>query len=246
MSAIDNFTSEIRLLAGSRLPQHWLHCDGQSLSVADNEPLFEQIGYRYGGSGGNFSLPRIADKGPSLRYMICTLGIKPNSDFALGTLLMSEIRYIAGLPNGTIDAIPARGQRLPLEQFPALFSILGLRFGGNGTSNFQLPTLPELTPASGPAIPPLIGIAGIYPQRDNYYSDAYTSEVRQMALEFTARGWFPCQGQLVPAGGNAALFSLVLDRFGQSNLRQFFLPTIPDSGGVPFFIDAQGVYPDPD
>jgi microcystin-dependent protein len=33
------------------------------------------------------------------------------------------------------------GQLLPISQYTALFSLLGVQFGGNGTSNFQLPDL---------------------------------------------------------------------------------------------------------
>jgi microcystin-dependent protein len=35
----------------------------------------------------------------------------------------------------------AAGQTLPISQYTALFSLLGTMYGGNGTSNFQLPNL---------------------------------------------------------------------------------------------------------
>lgn len=38
-------------------PTGWLACDGQSLLVASYPDLFAAIGYTYGGSGANFSLP---------------------------------------------------------------------------------------------------------------------------------------------------------------------------------------------
>jgi microcystin-dependent protein len=58
------------------------------------------------------------------------------------------------------------GQALPISQNTALFSLLGTQFGGNGTTNFNLPTLPE-TPAKPDAKPILyiIAISGIYPSR---------------------------------------------------------------------------------
>jgi microcystin-dependent protein len=34
-----------------------------------------------------------------------------------------------------------QGQILPIQQYTALFSLLGVNFGGNGTSNFGLPDL---------------------------------------------------------------------------------------------------------
>lgn len=38
------------------------------------------------------------------------------------------------------------GQVLPINQYTALFSLLGINFGGNGTSNFQLPDLRSRAP----------------------------------------------------------------------------------------------------
>ena len=46
------------------------------------------------------------------------------------------------------------GQVLPISQNTALFSILGITYGGNGTSNFGLPNLQAclpLAPGQGPA-----------------------------------------------------------------------------------------------
>ncbi|WP_343693962.1 tail fiber protein [Chitinophaga sp.] len=37
--------------------------------------------------------------------------------------------------------IPCSGQLLPIAQNQALFSLLGIYYGGNGTTNFQLPNL---------------------------------------------------------------------------------------------------------
>jgi len=43
--------------AGSSTPTGWLLCAGQSLLTASYAALFGAIGYTYGGSGANFSLP---------------------------------------------------------------------------------------------------------------------------------------------------------------------------------------------
>jgi microcystin-dependent protein len=43
--------------AGSSTPTGWLLCAGQSLPTASYTALFGAIGYTYGGSGANFSLP---------------------------------------------------------------------------------------------------------------------------------------------------------------------------------------------
>jgi microcystin-dependent protein len=53
----------------------------------------------------------------------------------------------------------ASGQLLPIAQYTALFSILGTTYGGNGTSNFQLPNLNGCMPVgngSGPGLTPRV------------------------------------------------------------------------------------------
>jgi microcystin-dependent protein len=40
----------------------------------------------------------------------------------------------------------AQGQVLPISQYTALFSLIGTYYGGNGTSNFQLPDLRSRVP----------------------------------------------------------------------------------------------------
>jgi microcystin-dependent protein len=53
---------------------------------------------------------------------------------------LGEIRAFAGnfAPSGWFLC---QGQTLPISQYQALFSILGVSYGGNGSTNFQLPNL---------------------------------------------------------------------------------------------------------
>jgi microcystin-dependent protein len=53
------------------------------------------------------------------------------------------------------------GQFIPIQQNTALFSLLGTRFGGDGRSNFALPTLEG--PSEG--LHWVIALRGIYPNR---------------------------------------------------------------------------------
>lgn len=55
------------------------------------------------------------------------------------------------------------GQLLPINQQTALFSLIGITFGGNGTYNFALPDLREKAPIDGLAY--YIALQGIYPSR---------------------------------------------------------------------------------
>ncbi|HZJ56091.1 MAG TPA: tail fiber protein [Myxococcaceae bacterium] len=57
----------------------------------------------------------------------------------------------------------AHGQLLPIAQNTALFSLLGTKYGGNGTTNFALPDMRGLEPAG---VNYVICLGGIYPARN--------------------------------------------------------------------------------
>lgn len=50
--------------AGSTAPNGYLLCTGQSLLVASYPTLFQAIGYTYGGSGLNFTVPNLQNRVP--------------------------------------------------------------------------------------------------------------------------------------------------------------------------------------
>ena len=56
------------------------------------------------------------------------------------------------------------GQTLNISQYSALFSLLGTRFGGNGTSTFCLPNLSSASLFST-NMKYYIALEGIYPSR---------------------------------------------------------------------------------
>jgi microcystin-dependent protein len=56
------------------------------------------------------------------------------------------------------------GRTLNIQQYTALFSLLGTRFGGNGQTNFALPKLAPVQ-AGGEPIYYYIATEGVYPQR---------------------------------------------------------------------------------
>lgn len=54
------YIGEIRIFTGQKVPNGWLLCNGQSLSVSGNEALFSLIGATYGGNGtSNFNVPNL-------------------------------------------------------------------------------------------------------------------------------------------------------------------------------------------
>lgn len=56
-------------------------------------------------------------------------------DVFLGTILPFGFQFA---PNGWMQA---NGQTLPVNQYQALFALLGITYGGNGSQNFMLPNL---------------------------------------------------------------------------------------------------------
>lgn len=56
----DPFVGEIRMFAGNYAPQNWAFCNGQLLSIAGYDALFNLLGTTYGGDGQTtFALPNL-------------------------------------------------------------------------------------------------------------------------------------------------------------------------------------------
>jgi len=59
------FVGEIRMFAGNFPPAGWMFCEGQLLSIAQNDVLFNLIGTTYGGDGQTtFALPDLRGRVP--------------------------------------------------------------------------------------------------------------------------------------------------------------------------------------
>lgn len=62
---MEPFIGEIRIFASSYVPEGWLPCMGQTLSVQQYSALYSVLGVRYGGNGSTtFMLPDLRDKVP--------------------------------------------------------------------------------------------------------------------------------------------------------------------------------------
>lgn len=59
------YIGEIRMFAGTYAPNGWLFCNGQLLSIAENDTLYVVLGTRYGGDGeSTFALPDLRERIP--------------------------------------------------------------------------------------------------------------------------------------------------------------------------------------
>jgi microcystin-dependent protein len=71
----DPFLAEIRIVSFTFAPQGWALCNGQVLSINQNQALFSLLGTQYGGDGRTtFALPNLQTRVP----------IHVGSDFTLG------------------------------------------------------------------------------------------------------------------------------------------------------------------
>jgi microcystin-dependent protein len=59
------YVGEIRMFAGNFPPVGWMFCQGQQMSISENDVLFQLIGTTYGGDGEeSFNLPNLASRVP--------------------------------------------------------------------------------------------------------------------------------------------------------------------------------------
>jgi microcystin-dependent protein len=65
MSVSDPFVGEIRLFSYDRIPNGWTSCQGQTMSISQNQALFSLLGTTYGGDGVTiFKLPDLRGRVP--------------------------------------------------------------------------------------------------------------------------------------------------------------------------------------
>jgi microcystin-dependent protein len=79
--------------------------------------------------------------------------------------MLGDVWLTAGSRAGTIAA---DGRLLPISTNQALFSLLGVKYGGNGTVTFAIPDLRGVAPKSsnGEPVNYVICISGYFPQFD--------------------------------------------------------------------------------
>jgi microcystin-dependent protein len=105
------FLGEIRMFGGTFAPAGWAFCDGQSLSISENDALFILIGTTYGGDGQTtFNLPNLQSRIP----------LHAGNGFTLAEM--------AGVETVTLTT-----QQLPIHTHPAQCK------GGTNTGNSATP-----------------------------------------------------------------------------------------------------------
>jgi microcystin-dependent protein len=175
---------------------------------------------------------------------------------------LGEIRMV-GFNFAPLGWALCNGQLLSISQYSALFSLLGTQFGGNGTSNFQLPNLQSCVPVDqgqGPGLSSyfmgeMMGQENVslllqeMPSHSHTFGastahGALTTPVNNvLAITASGTGRTPPPGNLdfLPAAGNnnATMAPTMIGTAGGSQPH----PNIQPYLTVNFIIAMSGVYP---
>ncbi|MFY9740174.1 MAG: tail fiber protein [Candidatus Cybelea sp.] len=165
----------------------------------------------------------------------------------LGSLLLTPYDFVP------LNFAKAAGQILPIASNAALFTLLGDRFGGDGTKTFGLPDMRGQEPIKGLSY--LIATAGIYPSRkavkvpNQYRIPPLLGQL--LLVPYIPRytppaGWATCDGQLLKIEREVALYTLLGNKFGGDGKTTFALPDLRGHEplkGLTYVISLQGRFP---
>ena len=164
------FVGEIRMFAGTFAPRNWAFCDGQLLSISQNDALFSLLGTIYGGDGRTtFGLPDLRGRFPMHQSNVHRLGQKggtENATLTVGqlpphshTLRYSSGRADATTPQNNALAVSASGDQQYSTQTSPIADMHPnsvAQAGGSQAHNNVSPFL---------CIHFIIALFGIYPSR---------------------------------------------------------------------------------
>lgn len=241
---------EIRLFGGNSRPRGWVDANGRSLQTASASDLAAVLGVWTGyGKTPTFTLPDL----PPVRigeveqhYVIAYEGRQPDytgKGEGLEPGLVGEVRLwpLDKVPSGWL---PCDGAELPIHPYEALHAVIETTYGGNGSSTFKVPQLPNVGSARY-----LINFAGKFPGRNEGDGQPVTKptygQIGLFAGTWIPKGWAECDGREVKVQANLPLFSLFGTTFGGDGRTTFALPkmTFEAHPSVRYATAIQGVFP---
>lgn len=134
------------------------------------------------------------------------------------------------------------GQTMAIQSNSALFSVIGIAYGGDGRTTFQLPKMD----APNPNMRYVLSLTGQYPSRDGQMQGGGTpmlAEVMLFAGPYVPAGWFECNGQTLNIKNYVALFSLLGAMYGGDGKNTFGLPNLTAPSGMRYIICEKGIFP---
>jgi microcystin-dependent protein len=148
--------------------------------------------------------------------------------------IVGMIKMVLSL-NATAAWLPCDGRLLQAADYPALFALVGNRFGGDGLVDFALPIVPSQEAAHF-----MIKVAPT-PQ-----DAAFQGLVAQMVLWVGAElpaDWLPCDGRLVQGSDYPLLQKVAAQGANGVPMAAFHLPAIPAGPGLQYMICVHGLDP---
>jgi microcystin-dependent protein len=251
---MDFYIGSLMLVPYNFIPHGWAWCNGQAVSVGQNAPLYALMGPTFGTNGPlEMRLPDLTGSatdanGAPLKWIIALRGFFPSpnngplNNSLRGSLLLAP--YSFSLPGFAL----CNGQTLEIASDHALFSLLGLTFGGQYPTTFALPNLPgPKTPGeySDPALKWFISTTGRFPSPSSSPDDPgegdgqedYLGSLLLVASSFVPSGWAACKGQTLAVSRYPRLFDLIGMTFGGDGVNTFAVPNLTGSKAI---TDASG------
>lgn len=145
----DPFIGEIRMVGFNFAPQGWAFCQGQQMSITQNQALFALLGTTYGGNGvQTFGLPDLRGRAPvgfgqGLGLSAIELGEAAGTENVTLTQaqLPAHTHQATATPGAPMTApvnIPASTATTGLQGEPSSNTVLGTVSSGGRTSNFYV------------------------------------------------------------------------------------------------------------
>ncbi|HEX8888847.1 MAG TPA: tail fiber protein [Pyrinomonadaceae bacterium] len=235
------FVGQISLFPFIFEPQGWIFCDGRVLPISEYDALFSRLGNTFGGDNeSTFAVPDLRAIAPkNCQYGISLYGsYEPKvQELIVGQTMISAFSL------NTRGLLECAGQSLSTAQYRPLESLMGTRFGGDGTNNFNLPDLRSKAPAKCSYTMAVLGL-----DPGSRIEDIFVGELLLLPYEVPfSQALRLCNGELLQISQNTALFSLIRNRFGGDGKQTFALPNLAAVAPAKFnyYIDVQGVLPPP-
>ncbi len=241
----DPVIGQISLFPYSSAPYGWVECDGRTMIKLQNQALFSLIGTTFGGNGTtNFNVPNLSSKAPisGMKYYMATSGMYgvDSATPAIGEVCLFPDSMVQG--TSTMWKL-CDGSVISTAQYSSLFSLIGINYGGNGNTNFNIPNLSAKNPISG--LHYYIAVDGIYPTDMGIQNDALLGSIELYAFSSVPGGTYYCNGQTIPTYENDALYELIGTTFGGdgSNFGIPYLVLKVPSSKMKYCMRSIGLYP---
>ena len=175
LSPGDPFIGEVRLFSGNFAPRGWAFCQGQLLSIAQNQALYSILGNTYGGDGiTTFALPDLRGRvamgegnGPGLTNR--SLGQKPGvENTVLSTSQLPQHSHTLLTSSAGTNTTQASGNLLAADSANAIYKTNGSGDTQTGTDSITSTGANQPVSVVQPSqvLNYIIAIEGLYPQRN--------------------------------------------------------------------------------